>query len=94
MMKERYIAIILCISILFLCGCGAVVKECQLSLCDCKCHPAGQTPEALGGGKMCGINCMGIYNITGCELVGERCVEIYNNKSLDTGSCGTSSCKA
>ena len=92
-MKEAYISIVLCIAILFLCGCAQKTTECALSLCDCKCHPVGQTPEETHGG-MCGINCMGIYNITGCEAIGDRCVERYNNKSLSTGACGVSSCGA
>jgi len=91
-MREIYFAVILCAAIIFLCGCSHVT-ECELSLCDCKCHPAGQTPEELGGGK-CGKNCVGLHNITGCQAVGDRCAEIYSNKSLATGSCGVSSCSA
>lgn len=58
-------------------GCGQK-KECRLSLCDCKCHPAGQTPEELTG-KLCGINCLGEFNVTGCEYADGICREIHAN---------------
>ena len=54
------------------------VKECVLSLCDCKCHPAGQTPEDLGGG-LCGINCRGEFNVSGCAEENGACITVYEN---------------
>jgi hypothetical protein len=59
-------------------------KECRLSLCDCKCHEAGQTPEELTG-NLCGINCLGEYNVSGCEYANDMCKEVYAN---DSDSCG------
>lgn len=54
-------------------------EHCQLSLCDCKCHTNGFTPERLSHFpeiSVCGVNCFGIYNVTGCKCVNYRCVEI------------------
>ncbi|MFC1697897.1 Kazal-type serine protease inhibitor domain-containing protein [Nanoarchaeota archaeon] len=46
--------------------------DCQLSLCDCECHPAGEvSTEAL-----CGINCFGEFGVTGCEVVDNECSEV------------------
>ncbi|PIR02408.1 MAG: hypothetical protein CO031_01335 [Candidatus Nealsonbacteria bacterium CG_4_9_14_0_2_um_filter_37_38] len=44
-----------------------VITDCVLSLCDCKCHPEGKTPEKLRG-VLCGVNCEGIYGIEDCKL--------------------------
>lgn len=52
------------------------VTECRLSLCDCACHPAGQTPEETGGG-ICGINCLEAYGVDGCRLENGACVEVF-----------------
>jgi len=50
-------------------GLGCETDEgCSLSMCDCNCHVSGQTPEALEN-KLCGINCLEHYNVTGCECV-------------------------
>lgn len=55
--------------------------ECILSTCNCKCYPKGQAPEdkneEAGGNLLCGINCLGEYNITSCEYKGGKCTEIY-----------------
>jgi hypothetical protein len=48
------------------------ITECILSLCDCKCYPKGETPEEKTG-KLCGINCYGIYGISGCVLKEGKC---------------------
>lgn len=55
---------------------GPVVEECSLSLCDCKCHLKGQTPEELTG-KICGINCLGEHGVKGCEFKEGNCFEVY-----------------
>jgi len=52
------------------------ITECQMSLCDCSCYPAGMTPEERDG-RLCGINCLGLFNITGCRLEGNACVVEY-----------------
>ncbi len=49
--------------------------DCELSLCDCKCHRRGQTPEVLEN-KICGINCLDLYDISGCECRDNKCVEV------------------
>jgi putative hemolysin len=49
---------------------------CSLSLCDCKCHPTGQTPEELTG-RLCGINCQKEFNVSGCQYRGGACAELY-----------------
>ena len=54
--------------------------ECVLSLCDCKCYPKGQTPEELTG-RICGINCLGEYGITGCEYKDGECEVVYECQS-------------
>jgi len=55
--------------------------ECELSLCDCKCYPKGQTPEALKG-SLCGINCLVNYNVSGCALENGQCISV---KASETG---------
>jgi len=55
---------------------GNATALCALSLCDCKCYPAGETPEKLKG-KICGINCLGEHGLTGCEYKDSTCVETY-----------------
>lgn len=50
--------------------------ECHMSLCDCRCYPTGQTPEEKDG-RMCGINCLGAYNATGCTVVNNVCTTVY-----------------
>lgn len=52
------------------------IGECVVSLCDCKCHPKGTTIEETTG-KLCGIDCKGTQNVTGCELVDNECQEVY-----------------
>jgi plastocyanin len=56
--------------------------NCSLSLCDCKCHPEGQTPEETND-VLCGINCLGLYNVSGCKAVGSACKEAYANESAE-----------
>lgn len=51
--------------------------ECSLSLCDCKCYPKGETREEKEG-VICGINCLGIYGVYGCEAVNGECKEIVS----------------
>ena len=55
------------------CSTGA---DCHLSLCDCKCHPSGQTPEEQTG-KLCGINCLDEFKVSGCKCSKGTCSEIY-----------------
>jgi len=50
--------------------------DCRMSLCDCQCYPAGQTPEDTNG-VVCGINCLGELNATGCEVRGGACAVTY-----------------
>jgi hypothetical protein len=45
---------------------------CELSLCDCRCYPEGQTPEALKV-SLCGVNCLANYNVSGCVLENGEC---------------------
>ena len=47
-------------------------EDCALSLCDCKCYIVGHTPEALEG-KVCGINCLGEFGISGCRCLHNKC---------------------
>jgi len=54
-----------------------VLTECRLSLCDCACYPAGMTPEELQPGKVCGINCLGLYGIEGCRVEADSCAIVY-----------------
>jgi len=58
-----------------LCGAG---ETCELSLCDCECYIAGQTPEELTG-MICGINCAAEYNVIGCECLDGMCKTIPYN---------------
>ncbi|MBN2251705.1 MAG: hypothetical protein JW724_06500 [Candidatus Altiarchaeota archaeon] len=76
--KQALIACMAVLAISILAGCvqEPQAKECSLSLCDCKCHPKGQTPEELEG-RLCGINCPGEYGVTGCEYVDGKCTEKY-----------------
>ena len=79
-MKKLILPIFLIIGIALSVGCiKAPEKECSLSLCDCKCHEKGQTPEELNK-KICGINCMAEYGVSGCELIDGKCVEITVEK--------------
>ena len=50
--------------------------SCELSYCDCKCYPKGQTPEELQG-IVCGKNCEDWYNVIGCACINYSCVEVY-----------------
>jgi eight-cysteine-cluster-containing protein len=70
-------------------GCG----NCSLSLCDCKCHLEGETPEEKTG-RLCGINCLQQYNVSGCEYRNGRCVEIYKEpvECTNDSDCGTGGC--
>lgn len=54
-------------------------SECVLSLCDCRCYPKGETPEEKTG-RLCGINCLREYNVSGCEYGGGKCAEVYAEK--------------
>jgi plastocyanin len=49
--------------------------QCQMSMCDCKCYPAGETPEELED-KLCGINCLGEFEVSGCQFEGGACKEV------------------
>ncbi|MBU2633667.1 MAG: hypothetical protein KJ674_00320 [Nanoarchaeota archaeon] len=49
--------------------------ECSLSNCDCTCYPEGQTPEEKEG-VLCGVNCLGIYNVSSCTVVNNECQAI------------------
>ena len=81
-MKNIFLVVISFLLIVLVSGCvqnnqsSQTDEKCQLSLCDCKCHPAGQTPEEVKG-VLCGINCMDLYNISGCELVNGQCQVKY-----------------
>ena len=77
-MDWKILAGIFVIGVFLTSGCveKPVVKECSLSLCDCKCYLKGETPEELTG-KLCGINCLGEYGVTGCEFKDGKCIEIY-----------------
>ncbi|MCD6575729.1 MAG: hypothetical protein J7K73_01055 [Nanoarchaeota archaeon] len=50
--------------------------DCRLSLCDCKCHPVGQTPEETKG-IVCGKNCQAWYGVKGCTCEDGSCKEVY-----------------
>jgi hypothetical protein len=52
-----------------------VNSDCQLSLCDCQCYLAGETPEEQNG-DLCGINCAGEYGVQGCQCSNGECQEI------------------
>jgi len=60
------------------------VTECEMSMCDCQCYPKGQTPEELDG-RLCGINCLGEYNATGCEVVNNTCQVVYATDNETNG---------
>jgi|GEM_PF-2651629 len=74
---------LLLLGIVFIVGCISLAPleacigsdECELSLCDCKCHVKGQTPEAKDG-RMCGINCLAEYNVSGCSCSNNVCTEV------------------
>lgn len=51
-------------------------RECRMSLCDCQCYPAGQRPEETSG-RICGINCLGEFNATGCRIENDTCSVVY-----------------
>lgn len=64
--------------------------ECTLSLCDCKCHPKGETREETDG-VLCGINCLGEYGIEGCGLKNGECTELVSKgKTTTTVTAGLS----
>ncbi len=50
-------------------------NDCVLSLCDCRCHNPGQTPEEIRN-IVCGKNCAAWYNVSGCKCSSFECVEI------------------
>ena len=54
--------------------------QCGLSLCDCKCYPEGQTPEELNG-TLCGINCLGEFNVSGCIVENNACKAVLANET-------------
>lgn len=80
---------------LFLAGCTsntpAPANECSLSLCDCKCHPKGQTPDDINK-TLCGINCLGEKGVAGCEYKDGKCTEVYSNDTKDCNSDDDCSC--
>jgi eight-cysteine-cluster-containing protein len=79
----------LCIDGKCIWGCG----ECSLSMCDCKCYLKSETPEEKTG-KLCGINCLSEFNVTGCEYRNGKCVEIYEEpvECTQDPDCGTGGC--
>jgi len=46
--------------------------NCVLSLCDCQCHPKGQTPEEQKG-IFCGINCLSEKGVSECICSKGKC---------------------
>ncbi|MEA3254419.1 MAG: hypothetical protein U9Q22_01125 [Candidatus Altiarchaeota archaeon] len=81
-MNQKILFGILVTGIFLISGCveKPVVKECSLSLCDCKCYLKGEAPEESSK-KLCGINCLDEYGVTGCEYREGDCVEIYVKKN-------------
>ncbi|MBN2014599.1 MAG: DUF333 domain-containing protein [Candidatus Altiarchaeota archaeon] len=79
----------LCIDNKCVWGCG----NCYLSLCDCKCYLKGEAPEEKTG-RICGINCLQQYNVSGCEYRNGRCVEVYEEppECSNDSDCGTGGC--
>jgi len=87
-MKDSIILLIMLVILALVCGCVSQqattttttapieVKECVLSLCDCKCHIKGTTTEEKTG-ALCGINCLGEYGVSGCEFKDNVCREVY-----------------
>lgn len=73
--EETLVGIIIIAILLFSVWYFLKPLECELSLCDCKCYPKGQTPEELTV-KLCGINCYGLYNISGCILEEGQCKSV------------------
>jgi len=61
-------------------------KECSLSLCDCKCYEKGQTPEEKTG-NLCGINCLGEFGVSGCELENNECTPIVQKQCEKDEDC-------
>ena len=58
------------------------VKECHLDMCDCGCYFEGWDSKGkIESGDepvLCGINCLGEFNVTGCRYVeGKGCIEVY-----------------
>ncbi len=47
--------------------------DCEMSLCDCQCHQKGQTREEKQG-VLCGVNCLGEYNVSSCDCVEGECL--------------------
>ena len=82
-----YIIIALIVGVVFIMhisttSLGSVVPhsdKCELSLCDCECYFAGETPEEKTG-KICANNCLAWRNVSGCAYEvsdsGARCVKI------------------
>jgi len=64
--------------------------QCRMSLCDCQCYPPGQTPEERDG-RMCGINCLGLYNATGCVTVNDTSCAVVHATPTPLG-CHMSLC--
>ncbi len=69
--------LILFVGIIFVSGCvqKQTEEKCRLSLCDCKCH-TGEIQEDKG--LLCGINCLGEFGVSGCEIQNGNCTEIYD----------------
>ena len=70
--------------------------QCKLSLCDCKCYPEGQTPEELNG-TLCGINCLGEFNVDACTSIDNTCYGITNlptTGEVETNETGNESGEA
>jgi hypothetical protein len=66
-------------------------KECTLSLCDCKCYEKGQSPEEKTG-KLCGINCLGEFGVSGCKLENNECTPIVEKQCETDADCISATC--
>jgi len=64
---------------------AAEALQCRLSLCDCRCYIQGQRPEELNG-TLCGINCLGEFNVSGCKVVDNECKETLVNETSENES--------
>ncbi|MBN1160294.1 MAG: hypothetical protein JXA43_03670 [Candidatus Diapherotrites archaeon] len=58
----------------------ATEEPCESSLITCGCHAAGTSPESSG--LLGGINCYGLYGLTGCEEIDGVCFAIYEQPGL------------
>ena len=62
--------------------------QCRLLLCDCKCYPEGQTPEELNG-TLCGVNCLGEFNVSGCRVIDNACGELRAGENVSASEEGS-----